>query len=129
MNLQIGCKVSNFMLINKIYFQLFWINASANCSSRGPIGSVLGFKDGTWFIHLNRMPGPQRHLNAELSLQTNDSLGSLQMSMDRDMRPWLKSIQHSLRCILWRGPQIEVHPQPLILSRLLMQLPQEFLIN
>ena len=25
MNLQIGCKVSNFMLINKIYLQLFWI--------------------------------------------------------------------------------------------------------
>ncbi len=51
----------------------------------------------------------------QTALQADDCLRCLQMTMNGDMSPHFKCIQHPLRCIFRRRSQVEVHTPAFIL--------------
>ncbi len=61
--------------------------------------------------------------------QHNHRLRSRLMSMHRHHRLRLNRVQHPLRPVLRRIPQIQIHPQPLRLLRLSGQLVKQYIIN
>jgi hypothetical protein len=63
-----------------------------------------------------------------MSAETDHSLGSVSMPMNRKWAAWFDCIQHSLGAALVRVPQIVIHPKPRRCHRLGGQFIQHLLV-
>ena len=65
----------------------------------------------------------------QMSAETDHSLGSVSMPMNRKWAAWFDRIQHSLGAALVRVPQIVIHPKPRRCHRLGGQFIQHLLVD